>query len=116
MNHVMEKGTWIKLPMFAVHRDSEYYQYPEKFDPDRFETSEAKKRHPMTWMAFGDGPRTCIAKRFALMNIQIALTMLLKDSEILCCERTVEPLKFNPKNPQLRPNEDIVLKIRQINS
>lgn len=115
-NHVIEKGTWIKLPMFAVQRDPEYYPDPEKFDPDRFDSSEIRKRHAMSWVPFGDGPRGCIAVRFAMMNVQIALTMLLKNFEILRCERTVESIVFNPKTPHLRPNERIVLRIQPISS
>lgn len=100
--------------MFAVQRDPQYFPDPEKFDPDRFDSSEIRKRHAMTWMPFGDGPRGCIAIRFAMMNMQIALTMLLKNYEILPCEKTVETINFIPKSPHLRPNERIILSIQPI--
>lgn len=114
-NHIIQKGTWIKIPVFAIHHDSEYYPEPSKFNPDRFESDEYRNRHLMTWIPFGEGPRSCIGLRFALMNLQIALTMLLRDFEILPCEKTPKSIAINPKKTLLFPNEDIILKIRPIN-
>lgn len=54
---VIEKGTTLFIPIHAIHNDPEYYPNPEQFDPDRFESEEKAKRHPMTWVPGGDGPR-----------------------------------------------------------
>lgn len=62
-NIVIEKGVNIMISVYAIHHDPEYYPDPEKFNPDRFESEEVKKRNPMTWLPFGDGPRNCIGSR-----------------------------------------------------
>lgn len=54
---VIEKGTPIIIPAYAIQMDPEYYPNPEKFDPERFGSEEKKTRDPMTWLPFGDGPR-----------------------------------------------------------
>lgn len=59
---ILEKGTKVFLPVFALQRDPEFYPDPEKFDPDRFSDENKLGRHPFTYLPFGDGPRVCIGK------------------------------------------------------
>lgn len=57
---VIEKGTIVCLPVLGVHHDEEYYENPEKFDPDRFEADQRSLRHSYAFTPFGMGPRNCI--------------------------------------------------------
>jgi len=57
---VIEKGTKILIPAYAIHHDYRYYPDPETFDPERFSPEEKAKRPNGTYMPFGDGPRLCI--------------------------------------------------------
>lgn len=54
---IIEKGTKVIIPVIAIQHDIEYYPNPQQFNPDRFSREEKKKRDPMTWLAFGGGPR-----------------------------------------------------------
>lgn len=113
---VIERGTWIKVPVYAIHRDAKYYPEPETFDPERFSTDEVLKRHSMTWLPFGDGPRGCIAIRFAMLEMQIALVILLSSFEFLACSRTVESIRIHPKRAAMTPNDGIYLKLRSLHA
>lgn len=61
------------MPIFAIHMDPEYYEDPTKFDPERFSPENRAKRHPLSFVPFGAGPRSCIGKIFytVLVNIRI---------------------------------------------
>lgn len=58
-NLVIPNGAQILIPIHAIHTDPEFYPEPNKFDPERFSDDNKKSRHPMTHLAFGNGPRNC---------------------------------------------------------
>lgn len=57
---VIEKGTSVWLPIYPIHRDSNYYPNPDKFDPERFNDENKGSIKPGTYIPFGIGPRNCI--------------------------------------------------------
>lgn len=64
------KGTKVWIPAFPIHRDPNIYPDPDKFDPERFTEEAVANRHPMSFLAFGDGPRICIGmENFHILTI-----------------------------------------------
>lgn len=65
---VVPKGTDIKIPIMSIHRDSEIYENPHDFIPERFldsSTGNAKlddQKSAIFYSPFGDGPRHCIGE------------------------------------------------------
>lgn len=61
----IERGDVVTLPIHALHMDPQYYPNPEEFDPERFSAvnggvNDFKDRG--LFLAFGNGPRSCIGK------------------------------------------------------
>lgn len=96
-NVVLDKQSRVFISVHAIHRDPKYYPNPDKFDPERFTPEEKAKRHPMTYMPFGEGPRMCIGSRFGLLEVKLGLATLLKRYRFEVCDRTTIPPKFDPR-------------------
>ncbi|CAF1107006.1 unnamed protein product [Adineta steineri] len=77
----IEKGTSVYPDVYSIHYDRELWgpDDPYIFIPERHKI----KRHPMAFLAFGAGPRNCIGMRFALIEIKMFLTRLLREYTIL---------------------------------
>ncbi|XP_044738983.1 cytochrome P450 9e2-like [Chrysoperla carnea] len=92
---LLEKGTNIQFPIYAIHRDPQNYSNPEKFDPERFSDENKQNIDPMTYLPFGVGPRNCIGSRFALMEVKVAMFHLIKNFEIILTNKSTVPPKLS---------------------
>ncbi|XP_037952488.1 cytochrome P450 6a8-like [Teleopsis dalmanni] len=113
-NHVIEKGMNVVIPLDAIHHDPEYFPNPEVFDPERFSSTEVKKRHPMAFLPFGDGPRICIGIRFSKMTIMIGLVMILQNYRILPTIKTEVPIQYDIHKYMKSSRNGIYLKTEKI--
>jgi len=95
---------------YGMHRNPEYWENPDTFDPDRFSEENKKKHVPHAYMPFGAGPRLCIGNNFAMMEMQLILSMFSKRYrfEVLSDQNiTVQPLIT------LRPRNGIKVKVHK---
>ncbi|MET0591653.1 MAG: cytochrome P450 [Polyangiaceae bacterium] len=84
-------GTTIAVCPFVLHRNPTYWENPETFDPDRFSPERSGARSRFAYLPFGDGPRICIGKGFAMMEAKIILAMIADSFRIeLASEKPVE--------------------------
>uniref|UniRef100_A0A8D9F509 Cytochrome P450 6j1 n=1 Tax=Cacopsylla melanoneura TaxID=428564 RepID=A0A8D9F509_9HEMI len=87
-DHVIEKGVFIHIPTSALHTDPNYWKDPETFDPDRFSEQNESLITPGSYLPFGDGPRICIGKRFAFLQLKLVLSKVLVNYHVSPCEKT----------------------------
>ncbi|XP_039312296.1 cytochrome P450 9e2 [Solenopsis invicta] len=102
-NVIIEAGSHVILPVFALHRDPKYFPNPNKFDPERFNNENKDNILPCTYLPFGFGPRMCIGNRFALMETKILIVQLLQKFILKTTDKTVEPVVFSKKEFALQP-------------
>ncbi|XP_047510752.1 cytochrome P450 6g1-like isoform X2 [Pieris napi] len=86
-------GTPIYVNAVGMHYDSDFYPDPETFNPDRFLPDNEKDIKQFTYMPFGEGPRSCIGRRFGEITIRSALSSLVLN------------YKLNPVPGELTPSE-----------
>ena len=94
----IQRGTDIFLALYNIHRSSEFWENPDKFDPDRFTRPHTNPARPdwagyapvptalypneihsdYAYMPFGAGGRKCVGDQFACMEAAVTLAMVLR--------------------------------------
>lgn len=87
-------GTILTLIPFLTHRNSEYWESPLSFRPERFDPSKGAKITPYSYVPFAAGPRMCIGKDFALIEMTLTLAMILQRYRLSRVSR--DPLEMAP--------------------
>jgi cytochrome P450 len=72
----------IAISPYIMHRNPAYWPDPETFDPERFRPERAEARQRYTYLPFGGGPRVCIGNQFAMMEAQIILAMIVRETHL----------------------------------
>ncbi|XP_015790061.1 cytochrome P450 4c21-like [Tetranychus urticae] len=79
---VLPKGAFIFFSIYSIHRDERIYSNATKFDPDRFEQSNASSLPSGSYIPFGLRPRDCIGQRFAMVQMKLLVALLVKHFQI----------------------------------
>ena len=72
------RGSTVIVFVYGAHHAPRYWQSPESFDPERFTKANAMLQPPFTYLPFGGGPRGCIGGNYAMLQILMILSVLLR--------------------------------------
>ncbi|XP_067687705.1 cytochrome P450 3A13-like [Haliotis asinina] len=100
------EGQTVFVPAFAIQRDPKLFKDPDSFKPERHD----EKSNPLSFLAFGYGPRNCIGMRLALVEAKIALVHVLRAVKFERMPDTQDVLTFSDANI-LQTEKDIKLKV-----
>ncbi|XP_055684921.1 cytochrome P450 6a22-like [Lutzomyia longipalpis] len=107
---VIESGTLVVIPLYGIHRDGDIYENPLDFNPDRPELTH----HSCTFMPFGDGPRHCIGRRFALHQIKLAISVLLCHRRFSPAPGTIHTVELAKNTVLLAPRQPLRLNVENL--
>ncbi|KAL7289702.1 hypothetical protein TKK_0016425 [Trichogramma kaykai] len=102
--YFIPKGTQVDLHVYQLHHDPDVWDDPERFEPDRFLPENCNVRHSHAYAPFADGPRACLGRDQALLEMKLVLSALLAKWRVYSCLRPAE-MKLRA-DFNLRPADD----------
>jgi cytochrome P450 len=75
---VIPKGSTVIVYVYGAHHAPRYWSEPESFDTERFRKGNEKAQVPFTYLPFGGGPRGCIGHHYAMLQMLMILSELLR--------------------------------------
>ena len=81
-DYFFPKGAILAVSPFAIGRNPKYFDRPLEYRPERW-TRELERQLPKgAYVPFAAGPRVCLGKQFAMMEMRIVLGTLLQNVDI----------------------------------
>jgi cytochrome P450 len=72
------RGSTVVVFVYGAHHSPQYWENPENFDQERFSKAKEKMNTPFAHLPFGAGPRGCIGGNYAMLQMLMVLSVLLK--------------------------------------
>ncbi|MNQ25688.1 Pentalenene oxygenase [compost metagenome] len=88
-SYYLKKGTLIGVSFYELHRNPKYWENPNEFIPERF-LGEQKKHSIQYFYPFGAGPRMCIGAGFAIYEMCLTISYIVKKYTIKSVNLDVE--------------------------
>ena len=86
--------TYVLMPTLVMGRLPNLFPEPEDFKPERWEKSSTDLPHQFASLPFGFGPRMCVGRRVAELELYIALSRIINNFKIGYHEETlIEPIQ-----------------------
>ena len=81
-DYLIPAGCSIIISQWVMHRSPKYFENSEVFQPERWENDLEKRLPKGVFIPFGDGPRICIGKGFALMEAVLLLVTIAQKYQL----------------------------------
>ncbi len=87
--HSLKAGSLAVFSIYNIHHHPDLWPQPDRFNPERFLTSESRR---FAFMPFGAGERVCIGNHFAMTESLLLLSMIVQHHDMqLLDDREIEP-------------------------
>ena len=89
LGYNIKAKTLIGVSFYELHRNPKYWDKPEEFKPERF-LGEQKKESNKYFYPFGAGPRMCIGLGFAMYEMALTISYIIKKYQVISVKKTLE--------------------------
>lgn len=79
--HLIPQGTPVMANFYSCHRNPDFWPQPSEWLPERWLPANMKALGPQhldAFMPFAAGPRSCIGRYFAMLEMQVVLAVVLR--------------------------------------
>lgn len=91
--YILPIGLTVFTPQWTIHRNSRWFDEPERFRPERWTAGLQEKLPRYAYFPFGGGPRLCIGNNFALLESALLLATIARRFRLrLAPDAEVTPL------------------------
>ena len=104
----LKKGDVVHIPIYTAHHDPDQFPDPDTFNPDRFLGDP--QFHKYSYIPFGSGPRSCVARSLALLEAKLSLLHVFNGFKLNTCDEAKVPMQFFNQGQFITP-KDCVLKV-----
>jgi cytochrome P450 len=92
---------------FLTHMHPEYWDEPDRFDPERFAAERTVQRSKYAFYPFGAGPHQCVGNSFATMQAQFILASAFRRYRF----ELAAPVRAKAVHVTLRPDPGLSMRI-----
>jgi cytochrome P450 len=96
----ISEGDFLLCPQWTLHRESQYFENPERFDPDRW--SDRTPSQTPAYFPFGAGPHACIGGQLAITEAKLVLAALFETFDFEVTGDAIDDLRpagvLQPRN------------------
>lgn len=89
LGYRIKEKTLIGVSFYELHRNPKYWNDPEEFNPERF-LGEQKKESYKYFYPFGAGPRMCIGLGFAMYEMGLTLSYIVKKYKVTSQNKDIQ--------------------------
>jgi cytochrome P450 len=102
MDVAIPKGTTVIGFIYGAHHAAKHWKDPARFIPERFSKGNKKNHTAFTHLPFGGGPRGCIGSSYAMLQMLMVISFVLRRYEFeLASDQEIEArplIILRPKN------------------
>ncbi|WP_409494811.1 cytochrome P450 [Amycolatopsis sp. cmx-11-12] len=72
-------GADVVVCPYTLHRNPEFWDDPERFEPERFSAENSGSRPRYAYLPFGAGPRFCVGSNLGMMEAVFVIAMISRE-------------------------------------
>lgn len=75
-------GADVVISPYTLHRHPDFWDEPNRFDPERFSPDRPNDRPRYAYIPFGAGPRFCVGNNLGMMEAAFVIAMIVREFKL----------------------------------